>query len=69
MSTASKAKRMIKSVVEIPQKFIKFTTNGISRIFSPSDDDYPNQLYSLTKVNPAIIVTIKHWKKLARKKQ
>ncbi len=41
MSTASKAKRMIKSVVEIPQKFIKFTTNGISRIFSPSDDDYP----------------------------
>lgn len=41
MSTASKAKRMIKSVVEIPQKLIKFATNGISRIFSPSDDDYP----------------------------
>lgn len=32
---------MIKSVVEIPQKLIKFTTNGVSRIFSPSNDDYP----------------------------
>ncbi|MBV6626917.1 MAG: hypothetical protein KI793_28925 [Rivularia sp. (in: Bacteria)] len=41
MSTTSKAKQMIKSVVEIPQKLIDFTTNGISRIFSPSDDDYP----------------------------
>ena len=41
MSTASKAKRMIKSVVEIPQKFIKLTTNGESRIFSPSAADYP----------------------------
>jgi hypothetical protein len=41
MSTAYKARQMIKSVVEIPQKFIKFTTNGVSRIFSPSDDDYP----------------------------
>lgn len=41
MSTTSKAKRMIQSVVEIPQKFIKFTTNGVSRIFSPSNDDYP----------------------------
>ncbi|MGB3758390.1 MAG: hypothetical protein WBA07_18755 [Rivularia sp. (in: cyanobacteria)] len=41
MSTASKARRMIKSIVEIPQKLINFTTNGVSRIFSPSDDDYP----------------------------
>ena len=41
MSTTSKAKQMIKSVVEIQQKLINFTTNGISRIFSPSDDDYP----------------------------
>lgn len=41
MSTASKARQMIKSVVEIPQKFIDFTTNGITRIFRPSDDDYP----------------------------
>ncbi|NJM23161.1 MAG: hypothetical protein HC836_40510 [Richelia sp. RM2_1_2] len=41
MSTASKAKQMIKSFVEIPQKLIKFTTNGVTRIFSPSDDDYP----------------------------
>ncbi|AFY55494.1 hypothetical protein Riv7116_3014 [Rivularia sp. PCC 7116] len=41
MSTASKAKQIIKSVVEIPQKLINFTTNGVSRIFSPSDDDYP----------------------------
>jgi len=41
MSTASKARRMIKSVVEIPQKLITATTNGVSRIFSPSDDDYP----------------------------
>ena len=41
MSTASKARRMIKSVVEIPQKLITATTNGVSRIFSPSNDDYP----------------------------
>jgi len=41
MSTASKARQMIKSIVEIPQKFIKATTNGVSRIFSPSNDDYP----------------------------
>ncbi len=41
MSTASIARRMIKSIVEIPQKLIKATTNGVSRIFSPSDDDYP----------------------------
>lgn len=41
MSTASKARKMIKSVVEIPQQLIKFTTNGVSRIFSPSNDDYP----------------------------
>ena len=41
MSTTFKAKKMIKSVVEFPQKFIRFTTNGVARIFSPSDDDYP----------------------------
>ncbi|WP_414620459.1 hypothetical protein [Calothrix sp. CCY 0018] len=41
MSTASQAKQMIKSIVEIPQKLINFATNGITRIFSPSDDDYP----------------------------
>ena len=41
MSTPSKVKQMIQSVVEIPQKLINFATNGISRIFSPSDDDYP----------------------------
>ena len=41
MSATSKTRQMIKSIVEIPQKFIKFTTNGVSRIFSPSDDDYP----------------------------
>ena len=32
---------MIQSVVEIPQKLINYATNGISRIFSHSDDDYP----------------------------
>ncbi|MGB3641123.1 MAG: hypothetical protein WBA39_26615 [Rivularia sp. (in: cyanobacteria)] len=41
MSTASKTRRMIKSIVEIPQKLINFTTLGVSRIFSPSDNDYP----------------------------
>ncbi len=41
MSTTSKAKQIIKSIVEIPQRLINFTTNGISRIFSPSDDNYP----------------------------
>ena len=41
MSTTSRTKQIIKSVVEIPQKLINFTTNGISRIFSPSDNDYP----------------------------
>lgn len=41
MSTTSKARQMIKSIVEIPQKLFNFTTNGVARIFSPSDDDYP----------------------------
>ena len=41
MSTTSRAKQIIQSFVEIPQKFINFTTNGVTRIFSPSDDDYP----------------------------
>ena len=41
MSTTSKARQLIQSIVEIPQKLINFTTNGVSRIFSPSDDDYP----------------------------
>ncbi|MEA5594057.1 hypothetical protein [Rivularia sp. UHCC 0363] len=41
MSTASRAKQIIKSIVEIPQRLINFTTNGVTRIFSPSDDDYP----------------------------
>ncbi|MGB3756839.1 MAG: hypothetical protein WBA07_10735 [Rivularia sp. (in: cyanobacteria)] len=41
MSNKSKTRQMIKSIVEIPQKLIKFTTNGVTRIFSPSDDDYP----------------------------
>lgn len=41
MSTASKTRQIIQSIVEIPQKIINFTTNGVARIFSPSDDDYP----------------------------
>ena len=41
MFTASKARQMIKSIVEIPQKLVNFATNGATRIFSPSDDDYP----------------------------
>jgi len=41
MSSASKIEQIIKSIVDIPQKFINFITNGVNRIFSPSDDDYP----------------------------
>ncbi|MGF1672205.1 MAG: hypothetical protein ACFCUV_00775 [Rivularia sp. (in: cyanobacteria)] len=41
MSITSKTRQMIKSIVEIPQKLINLTTNGVTRIFSPSDDDYP----------------------------
>ncbi|MEO1375837.1 MAG: hypothetical protein AAFW70_16275 [Cyanobacteria bacterium J06635_10] len=41
MSTTSKAKQIIQSIVEIPQKLINLTTNGVTRIFSPSDNDYP----------------------------
>ncbi|MEB3218503.1 MAG: hypothetical protein VKN72_20020 [Nostocales cyanobacterium 94392] len=41
MSITSKTRQMIKSILEIPQKLINLTTNGVTRIFSPSDDDYP----------------------------
>lgn len=41
MSNTSKFQQIVKSIVEIPQKLINFTTNGVNRIFSPSNDDYP----------------------------
>ncbi|MEL6461337.1 MAG: hypothetical protein AAFQ91_24420 [Cyanobacteria bacterium J06621_15] len=41
MSNTSKIEQIIKLIVEIPQKLINFITNGVNRIFSPSDDDYP----------------------------
>jgi len=41
MSTTSKTRQIIQSIIEIPQKLINLTTNGVTRIFAPSDDDYP----------------------------
>mgnify|MGYP001801043451 CR=1 FL=1 len=41
MSNTSKFQKIFKSILEIPQKFINIITNGVNRIFSPSNDDYP----------------------------
>ena len=41
MSNTSNFQQVLKSILEFPQKLINFTTNGVNRIFSPSNDDYP----------------------------
>ena len=41
MPNTSKIQQIIKSIGDFTQKLINFTTNGVNRIFSPSNDDYP----------------------------
>lgn len=33
---------MWKTILEIPQKIVSYITSAAARIFSPSDDNYPN---------------------------
>jgi hypothetical protein len=41
MSNNSKWKNTFRNVLEVPQKFVRYIITSTTRIFSPSDDDYP----------------------------
>ena len=41
MSTITKLQEAVKSIFEIIPRLIRYISDGVARIFGPSDDNYP----------------------------
>lgn len=41
MSSNNKLKSSFKNVLEVPRKLVRYIITSTTRLFSPSDDDYP----------------------------
>jgi len=42
MFASNKIKAFLQAVFQIPVQFVRYLWEGVSRIFSPSDDRYPS---------------------------
>ncbi|NJL11476.1 MAG: hypothetical protein HC908_18745 [Calothrix sp. SM1_7_51] len=51
MSNSNDTKNLFQVIKEAPGKMLNYISGGVSRIFSPRDDDYPDTGVQPLKVN------------------